>query len=245
TPSRRELDELADRIEARPSAWVGQAQLALASVPTLTDTGLEARRAVLRTFCVARDDSYLAMTGGLTRVATSHQAVISSQTGALSKDTWVLASEPEKMTGLWLDSGRVVAAVAPEGSMSSRAAENLFWLGRYAERAEGTVRLMRVVHDRRNDFAHDTNPTGKACLHAALLRSTVTVEHDPATESLLLESVLTTAESIITYRRRYRSHAHLATMLDLLLLDPDNPRSLAHQLDLLLEDVRALPAGPG
>ncbi|HTC82620.1 MAG TPA: alpha-E domain-containing protein, partial [Acidimicrobiia bacterium] len=50
---------------------------------------------------------------------------------------------------------------------------------------------------------------------------------------------------IITYRRRYRSHAHLATMLDLLLLDPDNPRSLAHQLDLLLEDVRALPAGPG
>ncbi len=61
----------------------------------------------------------------------------------------------------------------------------------------------------------------------------------------MLESVLTTAESIITYRRRYRSHAHLETMLDLLLLDPDNPRSLAHQLDLLLEDVRALPAGPG
>lgn len=371
TLSRRELDELTDRIEARPSAWVGQAQLALGSVPTLSDAGLEARRSVLRTFCVAREDSYLAMTGGLTRVATTHQAVISSQTGALSKDTWVLASEPEKMTGLWLDSGRIVPAVAPEGSMSSRAAENLFWLGRYAERAEGTVRLMRVVHDRRNDFAHDTNPAGTACLRAllvaltdvtatypgfapggadpddpgpelealalddgragtlaysvrrlldaahavrdqlsldtwlvisglhrelldqpalgratlahvlrsllalsglgaesmvrdpgwrfmdagrriergcqlaALLRSTVTVETDAATESLLLESVLTTAESIITYRRRYRSHAHLATLLDLLLLDPDNPRSLARQLDLLLEDVRALPAPPG
>src|SRR5207253_9081740 len=58
----------------------------------------------------------------------------------------------------------------------------------------------------------------RGCQLAALLRSTVTVEHGPATESLLLESVLTTAESIITYRRRYRSHAHLATMLDLLLL---------------------------
>ena len=90
--------DLADRIEARPSAWVGQAQLALASVPTLTDSGLEARRSVLRTFCVARDDSYVTMAGGLARVASSHQAVISSQTGALSKDTWVLASEPEKMT---------------------------------------------------------------------------------------------------------------------------------------------------
>ena len=48
--------------------------------------------------------------------------------------------------------------------MSSRAAENLFWLGRYAERAEDTVRLLRVVHDRRNEFAHDTNPAGTACL---------------------------------------------------------------------------------
>lgn len=369
--SRHGLDELAGRIEDRPSAWVGQSQLALASVPTLTDSGLEARRSVLRTFCVARDDSYVTMTGGLTRVASSHQAVISSQTGALSKDTWVLASEPEKMTGLWLDSGRIVAAVEPSGSMSSRAAENLFWLGRYAERAEDTVRLLRVVHDRHNDFAHDTNVAGKACLQAllvaltevtttypgfahggasvdepgpeleslalddgragtlafsvrrlldaahtvrdqlsldtwlvisglhrelldqprlgrgtlgqvlnsllalaglgaesmvrdpgwrfmdagrriergcqlaALLRNTVTTEHDAGTESLLLESVLTTAESIITYRRRYRSHAHLETMLDLLLLDPDNPRSLAHQLDLLLEDIRALPTAPG
>jgi uncharacterized alpha-E superfamily protein len=80
---------------------------------------------------------------------------------------------------------------------------------------------------------------------AALLRSTVTVEHAAGTDSLMLESVLTTAESIITYRRRYRSHAHLETVLDLLLLDPDNPRSLAHQLDLLLEDIRALPAAHG
>ncbi|MDQ1488775.1 MAG: hypothetical protein QOJ23_1289, partial [Actinomycetota bacterium] len=371
TLARHELDEVAERIAERPSAWVGQAQLALASVPTLTDAGLEARRSVLRTFCVARDDSYLAMTGGLTRVAASRQAVISSQTGALSKDTWVLASEPEKMTGLWLDSGRIVAAVEPGGSMSSRAAENLFWLGRYAERAEDTVRLMRVVHDRRNDFAHDTNAAGTACLQALLValtevtvtypgfspggpglddpgpeleslalddnragtlaysvrrlldaaytvrdqlsldtwlvisglhrelldqptlgratlgqvlnsllalaglgaesmvrdpgwrfldagrriergarlaarrRTTLTTEHAAGTESLLFESVLTAAESIITYRRRYRSHAHLETMLDLLLLDPDNPRSLSHQLDLLLEDVRALPVAAG
>jgi hypothetical protein len=73
----------------------------------------------------------------------------------------------------------------------------------------------------------------------------MTTEHDAGTESLMLESVLTAAESIITYRRRYRSHAHLETMLDLLLLDPDNPRSLSHQLDLLLEDVRALPVASG
>ena len=74
-----------------------------------------------------------------------------------------------------------------------------------------------------------------------LLRSTMTRVNDIATDSLLLESVLTTAESIITYRRRYRSQAQVQTMLDLLLLDHGNPRSLAHALDRLHTDVAQLP----
>jgi uncharacterized alpha-E superfamily protein len=80
---------------------------------------------------------------------------------------------------------------------------------------------------------------------AALLRATVTVERDAATDSLILESLLIAAESIITYRRRYRSHAQLETLLDLMLLDPDNPRSMRYQLDRLLADLRALPGHPG
>lgn len=77
---------------------------------------------------------------------------------------------------------------------------------------------------------------------AALLRATVTVERSSATDSLLLESVLVAAESIITYRRRYRSHAQLETVLDLLVMDADNPRSLAYQLDQLALDLRLMPA---
>jgi uncharacterized alpha-E superfamily protein len=76
---------------------------------------------------------------------------------------------------------------------------------------------------------------------AALLRTTVTVERSTATDSLLVESVLIAAESIITYRRRYRSHAQLETLLDLLVFDVDNPRSLAYQLDQLAVDVRLMP----
>ena len=74
-----------------------------------------------------------------------------------------------------------------------------------------------------------------------LLRATVTQARGTATDSLLLESVLTAAESIITYRFRYRSQAQLETLLDLLLLDPGNPRSLAYQLDRLTDDLDALP----
>ena len=58
----------------------------------------------------------------------------------------------------------------------------------------------------------------------------------------MLESVLRVSESIITYRRRYRSTATVGTVLDLLLSDPANPRSLTYQLDRITEDLRALPA---
>ncbi len=56
--SRERRDDLRRRIEARPGAWVGQETIELASAPTLTSTGLEARQSVLRAFAVARRDSY-------------------------------------------------------------------------------------------------------------------------------------------------------------------------------------------
>lgn len=76
----------------------------------------------------------------------------------------------------------------------------------------------------------------------SLLRATVSAARGTATDSLVLESVLSAAESIITYRFRYRSHAQLETVLDLLLLDGGNPRSLAYQLDQLTEDLDVLPS---
>ena len=78
----------------------------------------------------------------------------------------------------------------------------------------------------------------------SLLQATLIDARGTATDSLVLESVLTAAESIITYRRRYRSHAQLETLLDLLLLDDGNPRSLAFGLERLAEDLDGIPAGP-
>ncbi len=89
----------------------------------------------------------------------------------------MLASEPEKLSGFWLASGPPAAAVDPAASMSSRAAENLFWMGRYAERAEAVARLVRAAHDRRNDFQRGANPAGTECLQVlltALTRVTAT-----------------------------------------------------------------------
>ena len=52
------------------------------------------------------------------------------------------------------------------------------------------------------------------------------------------EAVLAVAHSVKTYRRRYRSQVQPGAVLDLLLLDESNPRSVGYQL-LQLQDVVA------
>ncbi len=346
--SEAELEQLRARIRHEPSGWAAQAEVPLSSVPVLTDEGLESRRSVMRAFAVARKDSYVVMPGGLTRVQPSGEAHrMSGQAGSVAKDTWVLASEPETLGAFWLQSGPAIEGIDPMASIPSRAAENLWWLGRYAERAEAITRLLRTVVDRTNEFGGGTNPAGSMALSElmgalhwisggqatladsvralldnayavrdqlsrdtwlvigplerimrelrvpieepqlqsqaalqqviqsllalgglgvesmvrdlgwrfmdagrrlersiqllSLLQSTVVNARDTATDSIVLESVLSAAESIITYRFRYRSHAQLETLLDLLLLDTGNPRSLAYQLDRLIDDLEALP----
>ena len=70
----------------------------------------------------------------------------------------------------------------------------------------------------------------------------MTSRRDDATDSLVIESVLAAAESIITYRRRYRSRAQVETLLDLLVLDVSNPRSLAYQVERLADAVGSMPS---
>jgi uncharacterized alpha-E superfamily protein len=78
------------------------------------------------------------------------------------------------------------------------------------------------------------------CLHIlSLLRNTLgTVQ---ANEGPLLKALLEIADSSMTYRRRYLSSLQTGAVLDLLLADETNPRSLAFQLTALAEDVENLP----
>jgi uncharacterized circularly permuted ATP-grasp superfamily protein/uncharacterized alpha-E superfamily protein len=174
------------RIERDPTRWVGQEAVEVSHVPSLTEAGLGPRRAVLRTFLVARADSYDVMAGGLTRVGVGDDdLVITNQTGGSSKDTWVLASEPEERVSPWM----VADHVAGPGSLPSRAGENLFWVGRYAERAEATARLIRVVLDRVDDpdgrVLESEQQRLRLLLHAlALMTETPTSLADDGVSSL-------------------------------------------------------------
>ena len=92
------------------------------------------------------------MPGGLTRVAGGRDVpVVSMQRGGGSKDTWVLSDGPVSTMSLLSPPGVAVRHERRSADLSSRVADNLFWLGRYAERAEHTMRLLRTIVVRLTD----------------------------------------------------------------------------------------------
>jgi uncharacterized circularly permuted ATP-grasp superfamily protein/uncharacterized alpha-E superfamily protein len=361
------LARLRARVQADPGAWVGQEPAG--GVPA--DGGGDGT-AVLRTFAVATPEGYRVMTGGLARTGSGSGAPV-------ARDVWVLSgADVRPDTEPADESVQDRAARGPVSGVAPRSAESLFWLGRYTERADGTVRLLRAVADRWDDFHRaPADPGGRALavlldavgargpgeadspdhdradrpdLHdllvdrgrpgtvawavrrmaeaqavvrdqmsadlwlplasmartlaahrrvtaggtarpvdlragldrmleallavagiegeglvrdvgwrlldagrrveraqavVATLTATATTPRPAEVDALVLESVLLAHESAVTYRRRYRARPTVPGVLDLLLLDADNPRSLAYQVARLRDDLAHVPAAPG
>ncbi len=78
-----------------------------------------------------------------------------------------------------------------------------------------------------------------------LLRPTLTRRRSHQVDRVLAEAVLTAAESVVTHRRRHRGSYRAAGLLELLLEDTTNPRSLRHSLVVLRDRVGALPLSTG
>lgn len=79
------------------------------------------------------------------------------QLGAGSKDTWVISDEPVGNFTLLPPVNRPVELSRGGSDLPSRAADDLYWLGRYAERAEGVARLSRVIAARLGDVANQSD----------------------------------------------------------------------------------------
>ena len=134
-------DKLRERIAADPEQFVAQEQVALSTAPVRTDAGPTPRHVVLRMFAAWDGQGYVVMPGGLTRVSTEATSpVVSMQQGGGSKDTWVLGEVPASSV-----SKSVPMSAASPVDLPSRVADHLFWLGRYAERVESSVRTVRAL----------------------------------------------------------------------------------------------------
>lgn len=368
--NKSELTTLRERIKSRPHLFVGQQAMSMSTLPILTGDGLKPRHGVLRSFLVADEQDYMVMPGGLTRVSPEeNKLVVTNQAGGINKDTWVLATEPEKYVSLLTE--RRQARVAPDrgGEVPGRVADNMFWAGRYAERAEFTSRLLRLLlqfvemgeseetvvfrqllvsmtnklapepsRGAAQDFAalqsellyvisgrmnpvsliqtlqsllrsvrsvRDRLPsdtwriitiideelgslrnidadnlidaldeqdtliaaltafTGltldnmrrgrswrfldigrrvERCLQISrTIQSTLLQSSDEEVQVLLSDSMLTIVDSLMSYRRRYRYSAGISELLDVVIYDEDNPRSLAFQLSCLEQHISSLP----
>ncbi|MGD8325002.1 MAG: circularly permuted type 2 ATP-grasp protein, partial [Gammaproteobacteria bacterium] len=125
--------------------FVGQEILPLSTAPAWSkDNTVQPAPVLLRIYVAATANGYQLLPGGLTR-GSSHfntQATWLSR-GEFSKDTWVLSDEPVETFSILAQADQNLRRAVRE--LPSRAADNLFWLGRYAERAEAAVRLLRSL----------------------------------------------------------------------------------------------------
>lgn len=166
----RDLDKqqkarLLDAIRAAPHDYIAQEILPLSTTPTLVDGRLEPRALVWRAYTLAQGDKFTAMPGGLTRVSPEpHRWLVTMRSGGISKDTWVLGDAPSENVRL-SPAPVVIRPARPPGGVPSRVADHLFWLGRYSERLEQTVRVLRTtLHRFSGEGSSEGNREVSACM---------------------------------------------------------------------------------
>jgi uncharacterized circularly permuted ATP-grasp superfamily protein/uncharacterized alpha-E superfamily protein len=344
-----ERARLRQNLADRGSDFVGQEAVTLSTTPVFVDGRLEARPASLRVYLARTPTGWAVMPGGFARVgSTQDTAALAMQRGGQAADVWVVSPKPVERPTLLPGDSESFRRNRP-GSLPSRAAENLMWLGRYVERSEDTVRILRAYHVRLAEtsdpalpllayiadyleplgidvaeavppgllstldsavysagqvrdrfspdgwlalrdisktihkFAETVSPGDDATramtvmlrklagfsglLHENMYRFTGwrflqigrRLERGIQISRTLARLTATTApegardmmleigDSVLTHRRQYTVQSGRQTVIDLLALDPLNPRSVVYQLERLKEEIHELPgedAGP-
>src|SRR5271155_4628466 len=132
---------LIERMRARPYAFVAQEHLAFSQAPvwyTKSADRFSARALGIRVYAIATPEGYRVMPGGLARFAADdHEEMVSMQQGGGSKDIWVLCDSSEASEESPAPTARAdPRATGRQQELPSTLVENLFWMGRYAERCE-------------------------------------------------------------------------------------------------------------
>ncbi|SIO20680.1 circularly permuted type 2 ATP-grasp protein [Vannielia litorea] len=334
-------------IEAEGGNLVAQELVTLSTTPAWENGRLVPRPMTVRVTAARTPNGWTFMPGGYARIGSSDDlSALAMQRGGTVADVWIMGDVPvsaESMLG-------ASSSLTPRaGALPARAAENLFWLGRYVERFEGAIRLLRAYHLRlaetgdrkdprlvklakymeifaldvaepipsalsgllasgrscagkvRDRFSIDgwnalsdlaqtlanmsgTTRPGDSAVHemGVLLRKVTgfsglvqenmyrsigwsflafgrALERADALSSILaafcdadhpqgsLDIALELGDAVMTHRQRYPIEASRGSVVDLLALDPNNPRAIVFQLSEMIELSRMLPgsSAPG
>jgi uncharacterized alpha-E superfamily protein len=208
-----ELKQMLERIDQDPDAVTLQAYVPLSQTPTWTSASLIPRAAMVRTYAVVdAAGGWHALPGGLTRIAARYRQGVSMQRGGSSADTWVQAAGAVDTFSMLPEPLRPGDLAHKRRSVSSRAAENLFWMGRYSERCELSVRLARSVLMLLADDA-DMTPALLDVLHRLCIR-----------HGLVPNGVPTPAQSLAVFERTLIAG----------LVEPDEGLGLGYNLSAMV-----------
>lgn len=330
-----------DWIDSNGRDLVAQEAVNLSTTPAWSGGRLVPRPMTIRVFAARTHDGWTFMPGGYARIGKSDDATaLAMQAGGSVADVWVMAQHPVPPDTMvtQTDFERV-----PAGLLPARSADNLYWLGRYVERTEGAIRLLRAYHLRLAETGDAGEPRLEA-LKACLLSIGIPLERpvpdalpalietarataskvrdrfspdgwqalndlsktaarfgtvvadgadaaralsvllrklsgfsglvhenmyhflgwrflslgraqeradamllqllafaDPAAVPGAFEIAIEVGDSVMTHQRRYRFGPSRETVLDLLALDPDNPRAVLYQLAEMRTHVAQLP----
>ncbi|WP_392336854.1 circularly permuted type 2 ATP-grasp protein [Loktanella salsilacus] len=330
-------------LAANAPSLMAKELVTLSTTPVFENGALVPRPMTLRVFLARGPNGWDVMPGGFARVGAGQDAsAVSMRRGGAVADVWVVADTPVATPTLLPAPSSTPFQRASTEALPSRAADNLFWLGRYIERTEGQLRLLRAYHGRRSEgasgvllgtiagqlsvhgvkidtplpqglcqtlsgavnaasqirdrfsvdgwaaltdmemtlkqmqktarfgddaalatgvllrkavgFAGLTQDNmyrtagwhfltmGRALERAAMTTSLLARWADPAAPDGALDLALEIGDSMIVHRQRYATIASRDSVIDLLALDPANPRAVRFQLDVLLDRVAGLTA---
>ncbi|MCB1600543.1 MAG: circularly permuted type 2 ATP-grasp protein [Xanthomonadales bacterium] len=149
--------DLQQWINQHGAQLVGQEALTLSTTPAFEDGRLVPRPMSLRVFLARTAQGWTVMPGGFARIAHSPDATsIAMQRGGSAADVWIVSRDPAEFD----DSrgGAEVTQGLQSIALPTRAADNLYWLGRYIERFEGSARLARAYHLRLAESGREPHP---------------------------------------------------------------------------------------
>ena len=145
-----QLAELKTQILNSPKDFVAQEEVSLSTTPSFINGIIEPRFAALRAFLIADGTDYKVMQGGLTRSsAIKGKFEISNQFGGISKDTWIISDSPTESLEKSVERKNTNNQLS--NSLTSRNAENLFWLGRLCERTMALRSFLKIILNRLNE----------------------------------------------------------------------------------------------
>ena len=144
----RSPEEIDAWIESEGPGLVGQEAVTLSTTPAHVEGALVPRPMSLRAFVARTEHGWKVMPGGFARIGrTPDPTAIAMQRGGSAADVWIVSPRPVQPISMLSEPGGAQPRLR-QGALPSRAADNLFWLGRYIERAEGMTRLLRAHHIR-------------------------------------------------------------------------------------------------